>query len=122
MKNVSLQMLQMAFFRRLNFYKLQIQQNKFLRRAGNYRKYTEINKMHRDLNIQTVFNYVKCATAKNFDKIAGHKNPLIRNLATSTGRHKNIKHILKENVYVFALCWFFIIFSQLKRNYLQMLN
>ena len=78
-----------------NLHKLQIQQNKFLRLAGNYRRYTEINKMHRDLNIETVFDYIKNVMIKYFDKIAGHENPFMRNLKVSSGRHKNVKHILK---------------------------
>ena len=80
---------------RSNFQKLQIMQNKFLRLAGNYRTYTEINKMHRDLHIETVFDFVKNATTKFFDKIADHENPLMKNLQVITGRHKNVKNILK---------------------------
>lgn len=77
-----------------NFNKLQVQQNKFLRLAGNYRKAMPINQMHDDLNIEMVYEYVKVATTKYFDRIAQHESSLMRNLQINVGRHKNVKHIL----------------------------
>lgn len=78
-----------------NFLKSQIQQNNFLRLADNYRMYNEINKMHSELNIGTVFDYVKNAITKVFNKISSHKNLLMRNLKVTAGRHKNVKHIME---------------------------
>lgn len=51
--------------------------------------------MHRELNIDTVFDYIKKATTKYFDKITGHANPLMKNLKVSSSRHKNIQNSFK---------------------------
>lgn len=77
-----------------NFSKLQVQQNKFLRLAGKYRKFTPISTLHKELNIETVYDYVKNATTRYFDGIADHDSILMRNLKTNTGRHKSVKYIL----------------------------
>lgn len=77
-----------------NFGTLQVQQNKFLRLAGNYRKFTKISCMHKDLEIDTVFDYVRNATAKYFSKISTHDNIHIRNLTTIKGRHRSVNNII----------------------------
>lgn len=80
---------------RTNFLKLHVQQNKFLRSAGNYRKFSLIRQMHDDLNIETVYDYVKRVAVRYFDRIAYHDSILMRNLKANPDRHKNIRHILE---------------------------
>ena len=62
-----------------NFFKLQIQQNKFLRLAGNFRKFTKISQLHDELKIDYVYNYVKEQSIKYFQKSVNHRES-IRNL------------------------------------------
>lgn len=79
-----------------NFAKLQIQQNKFLRLVGNYRKFTRISHMHDELKIENVYDYVKERTMKFFEKAINHPSDYIRNLKCDSTRkvHKMIKFIL----------------------------
>ena len=44
--------------RKSNCNVLQIQKNKFLRIIGNYPRHTKITKIHQELNIETIENYV----------------------------------------------------------------
>lgn len=77
-----------------NFSSLQIQQNKFMRLAGNFRKFTEINQMHKILKLETVYEHVRNKTVKYFENIKDHPNKLMK-LKTIRGRHKTVTHILK---------------------------
>lgn len=79
-----------------NFSKLQVQQNKFLRLAGNYRKFTRISLLHNEQDIDHVYDYVKEQTKKYFKKSATHPSEHIRKLKCTSTRtvHKMIKHIL----------------------------
>ena len=79
-----------------NFSNLQIQQNKFLRLAGNYRRFTEINHIHNELKMEMIFEYVKRVTTKYFENITDHENFLMRNLVENYGKRKSIRYILSN--------------------------
>lgn len=80
-----------------NFSKLQIQQNKFLRLAGNYRRFTRISDLHGQLNIDYVYDFVKNQTQNYFVRSMNHPNDYIRNLKCNSKRkvHRMIKYILR---------------------------
>lgn len=42
-----------------NFNKLQTVQNKFLRIIGNYREFTLISLMHKKLNVEYIYDFIK---------------------------------------------------------------
>ena len=79
-----------------SFGKLQILQNKFLRLIGNYRSYTPIDQMHKELNIEFIHQHIKNLAEKYFIKIDNHENSFMRNIKYENTklRHKRILNIL----------------------------
>ena len=77
---------------RSNYKTLQVQQNKFLRIIGNYPRYTKITKIHDELGIETVHEYIMNLSKKYYAKIKNHNNPLVKNIVYN----KNSKYIHKR--------------------------
>ena len=65
-----------------NLKKLQIIQNKFLRIIGNYRRFTQIETMHRELNIEPIKDYIKTIVKNYFERVNSHRNNWLEILFT----------------------------------------
>lgn len=76
--------------------KLQVVQNKFLRLIGNYRRYTQIKEMHKELEIEYVRNYIKKLSIDYFNKIGQHTNKLVKNInyVNKKYKHKRLMEVL----------------------------
>lgn len=77
-----------------NYNKLQVAQNRFLRLAGNYPRYTYVHDIHVSLNIETIREFVNRITLKYFRKAASHQNELLRNVIYEKAnyKHKRVMH------------------------------
>ena len=81
-----------------NYNKLQVQQNKFLRLAGKYPIYTPVFKMHCELNIEKIKDYVKKLSIDYFSSMHCHCNKLIQDIdyLNIKYKHKRLMHIVKN--------------------------
>lgn len=80
-----------------NYQKFQISQNKFLRLAGNYPRYTPIKQMHENLKIETISEFVNCTAKRFYSSENVCNNILLQDLNYNDlhYRHKRIRHNLK---------------------------
>lgn len=81
-----------------NLKKIQIIQNKFLRIIGNYRRFTQIETMHRELKIEPIKDYMKTIVKNYFERVNSHRNKLVRNIIYDTKvkyKHKRIMYFCK---------------------------
>ena len=79
-----------------NYNKLQIVQNKFLRIIGNYPRYTFLNVMHSELNIEFIKTHIFKLAKKFFTDIENSANVALHeiNYDKNKFKHKRIKHII----------------------------
>lgn len=80
-----------------NINKLQIVQNKFLRIIGQYRRFSLISQMHKDLKVEYIKDYIHKLTVNYFNRIKSHPNALVRNILYDTKekyKHKRVMHVI----------------------------
>lgn len=77
--------------------KLQVVQNKFLRLAGNFNRYSYIKQMHDCLNVEFFECFVKRITKNYFDKLDNHTNILMKEMKYNKQqvfKHRRVMHII----------------------------
>lgn len=85
-----------SYISKSSFDKLQVLQNKFLRLIGNYRAYTPIVQMHKELNIEYMYEFIKRLNERYYNRLDSHKNILMSNIKYENVnfKHKRIMNIL----------------------------
>ena len=81
-----------------NVNKLQVVQNKFLRIIGDYRRFSLISQIHKDLNIDYVKDSILRQSVNYFDRIKTHPNILVKNIIYDINlkyKHERIMHSVK---------------------------
>ena len=87
-----------------NYHRLQISQSKCLRVIGNFPRRTPIPRLHTNLNVTPIRDFIYHLTATFSDRCPAHPNPLVRSIANYSLAdlhhqykkyiHKRPKHIL----------------------------